>query len=141
MEKIYSKLPIIPAKHLHSIVTLEDFSEKRVDVSEPDQFIQCALLNLNLGDTFKPHIHNVNHREEHYIAQESWVVIRGKVRVSFYDLDGSFICNRLLHQGDASFTYFGGHTYESLAENTLVYEFKTGKYIDQKTDKTFINAK
>ena len=34
----------------------------------------------------------------------------------------------------------GGHTYEILESDTLVYEYKTGPYEGQKLDKEFINA-
>jgi len=43
-----------------------------------------------------------------------------------------------LRPGDASFTLYGGHTYEILEDDTIVYEYKTGPYEGQKLDKTFI---
>ena len=44
----------------------------------------------------------------------------------------------ILEAGDASFTLYGGHTYEILDEGTIVYEYKTGPYEGQALDKTFI---
>jgi len=81
-------------------------------------------------------------RERHYekqIAQESWVVIKGKVQLFFYDIDGTLLRDDLiLNAGDASFTLYGGHTYKILEEDTIVYEYKTGPYEGQELDKVFI---
>ena len=44
----------------------------------------------------------------------------------------------ILKQGDASFTLYGGHTYEILENDTLVYEYKTGPYEGQRLDKEMI---
>ena len=57
-----------------------------------------------------------------------------------YDLDDTILATPTLKQGDASFTLYGGHTYEILEDDTLVYEFKTGPYEGQILDKEFINA-
>ena len=73
-----------------------------------------------------------------YIAQESWVVVKGRVRCHFYDLDDSLIKEVDLEAGDCSITLAGGHTYTGLENDTLVREFKTGPYRGQKLDKQFI---
>ena len=72
------------------------------------------------------------------IAQESWVIVKGSVEVSFFDIDGSFLEKHVLNAGDSSFTLEGGHTYEILEDDTLVYEYKTGPYTGQHNDKVFI---
>tara|TARA_Y100001963_G_scaffold103303_1_gene142187 strand:+ start:570 stop:986 length:417 start_codon:yes stop_codon:yes gene_type:complete len=137
MKKIYSKLQ--PDKLLHIIVRKEDLTPGRVEVVHEDNFIQCALLNMEKGKTFKPHRHIWKERTRNIIAQESWIVIQGKVKCIFYDLDDNIIDTPILNPGDASFTLEGGHTYEILEEDTLVYEYKTGPYEGQKLDKIFIN--
>jgi hypothetical protein len=48
------------------------------------------------------------------------------------------LTTEILHVGDASFTLEGGHNYEILEDNTLVYEYKTGPYEGQEMDKKFI---
>ena len=91
------------------------------------------------GQTFKPHQHIWKDGEKKVIAQESWVVIKGSVQCSFFDIDGSLISEPILNKGDCSITLEGGHTYSILKPGTLVYEFKTGPYKGQKYDKEFIN--
>ena len=137
MEKISSKVD--PNKLLHIIVRKEDLTPGRVEVVPEDQFIQCALLNMEKGKTFKPHKHIRKERTRNVIAQESWIVIQGSVKCIFYDLDDQIISTPTLYPGDASFTLEGGHNYEIQEDNTLVYEYKTGPYEGQSLDKTIID--
>jgi len=137
MQKIYSKVE--PEKLLHIIVRKDDFKPGRQDIVEENQFIQCSILQMEEGKTFKPHKHIWKERTRNVIAQESWVVIQGSVQPIFYDLDDTIIdVDIVLNAGDASFTLEGGHNYLILEEGTLVYEYKTGPYEGQSLDKTFI---
>ena len=136
MEKIYSKIQ--PDKLLHIIVRKDDMKPGREDIVSEENFIQCSMLNMNEGKTFRPHKHIWKERTRNVIAQESWVVIQGSVKCIFYDLDDSIIAEPILYSGDASFTLEGGHNYLTLEDNTLVYEYKTGPYEGQIMDKTFI---
>jgi cupin fold WbuC family metalloprotein len=90
------------------------------------------------GKTFRPHKHIWKERNRNVIAQESWIVVQGKVKCIFYDLDDTIITEKIIEQGDASFTLQGGHNYLILEDNTLVYEYKTGPYEGQQLDKVFI---
>jgi cupin fold WbuC family metalloprotein len=136
MEKIYSKVE--PTKLLHIINRLEEINN-RSEVVPENNFIQCATLKMEKGKTFKPHKHITKERTyKEQIAQESWVVIKGSVKCIFYDIDDTIIATPILNAGDASFTLYGGHTYEILEEDTIVYEYKTGPYEGQSLDKTFI---
>jgi len=140
MEIIYSKIE--EGKILHIIKRLSEIEQQdvdRVDIVEPDNFIQCSALNMKKDKTFKPHKHIFKERTyKEQIAQESWVVIRGSVRCVFYDVDDTVLAEPILYAGDASFTLGGGHTYHILENNTIVYEYKTGPYEGQKNDKIFI---
>jgi len=138
MEKVYSIID--PDKLLHIIVRKKDLTPGRVEVVPEDQFIQCALLNMGEGKTFKPHKHIWKERTRNVIAQESWVVIQGRVKCILYDIDDQILYTPTLFPGDASFTLEGGHTYEILEDDTLVYEYKTGPYEGQALDKTFIDG-
>jgi hypothetical protein len=137
MEKIYSKIE--PNKLLHIINRLPEI-EGRNDIVPEENFIQCATLRMPKNKTFPPHKHIT--KDRHYpsqIAQESWVIIKGRVKCKFYDIDDTLISEPILGPGDASFTLYGGHTYEILEEDTIVYEYKTGPYEGQKLDKQFLN--
>ena len=137
MEKIYSK---VDGRLLHIINRLSEI-QGRTDVIESDHFIQCATLRMENGKTFPPHKHITKERTyKEQIAQESWVIIKGRVRCKFYDIDDTLIAEPILGVGDASFTLYGGHTYEILEDDTVVYEYKTGPYEGQEMDKVFIDT-
>ena len=136
MKKIYSKTD--PTKLLHIVVRKEDFSEGRQDIVEENQFIQCSILKMESGKTFRPHKHIWKERTRNVIAQESWMIVQGSVKAFFYDLDDTIIEEVILNAGDASFTLEGGHNYLILEDGTMVYEYKTGPYEGQLMDKTFI---
>jgi cupin fold WbuC family metalloprotein len=138
MEKIYSKVD--PSKLLHLIVRKEEITPGRQDIVSEEHFIQCSILNMEEGKTFRPHKHIWKERTRNVIAQESWIVIQGSVKCIFYDLDNTIIAEPILYPGDASFTLEGGHNYLILEDNTLVYEYKTGPYEGQALDKTFLDA-
>ena len=136
MYKIYSRKD--PSKLLHLINRFEEITD-RTDVAPNEQFIQLATLRMPKGKTFKPHQHIWKPAQtEQVIAQESWVVIKGSVKVFFYDLDGSLLETNIINTGDCSMTFEGGHTYEILENDTVVYEYKTGPYTGQANDKVFI---
>ena len=137
MKVIKSKLK--KDKILHIVYRKTDFN-KRQDIINPENFIQLASIVLKKNQTFKAHKHfwkNINYKKT--IAQESWVVIRGKVKVLFYDTNDKFLYQTILTKGDCSITLEGGHNYISLTNNSLVYEFKSGPYYGQINDKVFIN--
>lgn len=136
MEKIYSKVE--PEKLLHIIVRKEDFKPGRQDIVEENQFIQCSILQMEEGKTFKPHKHIWKERTRNVIAQESWIVVRGSVKCILYDIDDTVIAEPILYSGDASFTLEGGHNYYILEDDTFVYEYKTGPYEGQQLDKVFL---
>lgn len=136
MEKIYSRIQ--PEKLLHIIVRKEDMKPGREDIVSEENFIQCSMLNMDEGKTFKPHRHIWKERTRNVIVQESWVVIQGSVKCIFYDLDDNIIAEPILYPGDSSFTLEGGHNYLILENDTLVYEYKTGPYEGQQLDKKFI---
>ena len=136
MEKIYSKVET--DKLLHVINRLDEING-RTEVIPENNFIQCSTLKMEKDKTFPPHKHIT--KDRHYteqIAQESWVVIKGSVRCILFDIDDQIIATPILYPGDASFTLYGGHTYEILEEDTIVYEYKTGPYEGQSLDKKFI---
>lgn len=136
MEKYYSNID--PDLLLHIVIRKEDFIAGRQEIIPTENFLQCCTLNLAEGHTFKPHKHIWKQQDLLVIAQESWVVISGRVRVKFYDLNDVLIADPVLEAGDASFTLQGGHNYVILEDNTRVLEMKTGPYFGQKMDKVFI---
>ena len=82
IEKIYSKIE--PNKLLHLINRYEDIID-RINLCPNTEFLQLATLNMKKGTTFKPHKHIYKNGPNSIIAQESWVVINGSVKVYMYE--------------------------------------------------------
>lgn len=136
MYKIYSKAT--PGKLLHLVHRMQEIQE-RTNVADDQQFLQLATLRMKKSTTFRPHQHIwKTPAYDKTIAQESWVIIKGSVEVSFYDTDGALLEKQIINQGDCSMTFEGGHTYLILEDDTVVYEYKTGPYQGQEQDKVFI---
>lgn len=134
---IYSKIQ--PTKILHIINRKRDTQPGRTDLVDTEQFLQCAVMRHPKGVTFRPHHHFEQvRRNDNWIAQESWCVISGLVGITLYDIDNSVIHTDVLEPGDISITLAGGHTYTFMADESLVYEYKTGPYYGVENDKKFI---
>jgi hypothetical protein len=136
MEKIYSKIE--PEKLLHIIHRLDDIKAVRTDLSDPKESLQIATLNLNKGKTFYPHKHIYKKGPENIIAQESWIVLKGRIKCILYDIDDVIIAEPILEAGDSSITFYGGHNYECLEDDSRVVEMKSGPYEGIELDKVKI---
>ena len=137
MEKIFSKLENDVL--LHIIYRKEDIVSFRDNITPEEEYLQVASIKMQNGRTFQAHKHI--HQERYTdIAQESWVVIDGKIRAILYDLDDTIIATRTLNEGDCSITFRGGHNYECLKDNTIVYEYKTGPYQGVEKDKVLLEV-
>lgn len=130
----------VDGRLLHIVNRLSEVNKERTDIAPPEQFLQLASLKLDKGKTFRPHQHIWKPVPmETIIAQESWVVIQGAVKVHYYDIDKKPLCDVVLFPGDISITFEGGHSYTILAKDTIVYEFKGCPYTGQANDKVFID--
>ncbi len=135
MKKVFSKVE--PGVLLHLYNRREEITTHRQDLCPSEEFLQVACFTLPKGKTFRAHKH-IKQIKTTDIAQESWIVVHGLVRVFYYDLDDAILEEVDLKPGDCSVTFRGGHNYLALEENSIVYEYKTGPYYGQERDKTFI---
>ena len=71
-------------------------------------------------------------------AQESWLRLRGSIKASLFDTDGTLLTTESIRFGDCVITFEGGHTLDILEEDTVMYEFKTGPYTGIENDKVFL---
>jgi hypothetical protein len=135
LTQIFSK--VNPEKLLHSVYR-PTVKSNRIDLAPPEQFLQLSIINPSHGKKYDKHYHIWKTPSfDKTIAQESWVIISGSVRVSFYDTDNQLLQEEIIGPGECSMTFEGGHTYEILEENTSIYEFKTGPYNGRENDKQF----
>jgi len=132
MKKIYSKID--PTKLILSELRFHEISEYRTDLSPDEEFLQVSGRKLKLGTIVPAHKHLQIDRTTN-ITQEAWIILNGKVKGIFYDLDNSILYESILTDGDCIVLYRGGHSLEVVEEDTIFYEFKTGPYFGIDIDK------
>ena len=135
VERIYSKVE--PDLLLLAIGRHTDIDKSRTDFSPDHEYMQVSAKKLSKGTSFLPHKHNKILRTSD-LTQEAWVFLSGKVTARFWDIDDSIIFETDLGPGDLAVVFRGGHSFEVLEDNTILYEFKTGPYYGQEKDKTYI---
>lgn len=133
--KIYSKVE--KDLILHIINKKNEITHNRVDLCNNQEYLQVACFKMDNNKTFRPHKHIKCERTTD-ITQESWIVVKGKVKAILYDIDDTIIHEEILEQGDCSITFRGGHNYLCMEDDSIVYEYKTGPYLGQEKDKAFI---
>jgi hypothetical protein len=124
----------------HLVLTLEDFPAKgsRIDVVEPQNFLQLALMHGLEGISFRAHRHLERRRTfDNLRAQEAWVILSGSVEVTYFDEQDELLGSVILDAGSVSVTLRGGHAYR-INEDAKVFEFKSGPYEGLEIDKKFI---
>ena len=138
VKKIYSEIE--EGMLLHIICSPSEIDQPRTDIVASEEFLQLAVLKYEKGRTFVPHKHIIKEVPRASITQESWVVLKGKVKAIFYDLNDEVLTTEILNEGELSITFHGGHNYEILEDDTLVLEYKTGPYYGQTRDKESLNG-
>jgi len=137
MEKIFSKVQ--PGLLLHMIVRSKDFTMSRQDVIDPNNFLQCAIKRMREGETFRSHKHiETPVTYETRKTQESWIMLRGVIRCTLFDINDTFLVKPVLKAGDMCITLHGGHTFTVLEDDSCMIEIKTGPYEGVSKDKMFI---
>ena len=135
--KIYSKVE--PDKILLSMIRFDEIKDVRNDISPDEEFIQASGRILYSDFKVKAHKHNIQMRKTS-LTQEAWVVLKGKIKAKFYDLDDKLIFETILKDGDCISIFRGGHSLEVLQDKTIFYEFKNGPYNGVAKDKVFIDG-
>ncbi len=137
IKKIWSKVE--PENLLHQFFSSLHESDRRTDLCADEEYLQVACIAANKGTTCRPHRHITLTRETD-ITQEVWIVVSGCARVTYYDLDGSVLRVQPLFAGSCSITFRGGHSYEILNDDTVIFEVKSGPYFGQVKDKVFLGG-
>lgn len=133
MAKFHSQA--VPGLLCHMCCSTDAGYYGRSDLVDPEERLQVAILQFEKGKLFQPHIHLKRERPI-LVTQEAWVVLKGSVKVRYFDLDKNHIADVVLSAGDISMTFRGGHGYEML-EDSEVVEFKLGQFAAE-GDKEYI---
>ena len=105
------------------------------DATDAGEYLQCAVINMDNGKQFDPHVHIPCERTTD-TTQEAWVVLKGKIKITYYDENKNPMDEpAVISAGGCTISFWGGHKYECLEDGTVVYEFKTGPYFGKDADK------
>ena len=132
---IYSKKN--KKKVIASIYHYKNHENDRLDLSPKNEFIQTAIVNKNKNFYLNPHRHLRIMRKSN-TTQEVWIIIQGKIEVTFYDIDKNLLTKKILKKNDISILFRGGHSMKILSKKIKIYEIKNGPYYGKKKDTQYI---
>tara|TARA_B100000989_G_scaffold297664_1_gene284226 strand:- start:14284 stop:14691 length:408 start_codon:yes stop_codon:yes gene_type:complete len=133
MRKIYSRNQ--EQLLIASIIRLNEISNYRKDLSPHEEFLQVSARKFSELIKVDPHKHFQIDRNTNR-TQESWIIIKGKVKAEIFDLNDELIDEEILTDGDCIVLFRGGHSLEVLSKETIMYEVKNGPYFGKINDKT-----
>ncbi|MEX0895732.1 MAG: WbuC family cupin fold metalloprotein [Patescibacteria group bacterium] len=127
MTKANTKFEI---KHLNELVAIVVRAHHKVEnlefVTDENNPLQVGYHNKSAGVALTPHIHISNTKVVDKV-QEVLYIISGKVKATFYTIDGEVIDSVILNSGDTLVQISMGHGFEML-EKTKIFEVKQGPY-------------
>ena len=129
----------IYSKKKKLIACIYKFKKKinsRINLSPENELLQASIIKLDEKFNLERHIHSKVFRKTTG-TQEIWIVMRGKLKATFYETNKTKICSKILKKGDISILFRGGHKFVTLEKNTIIYEIKNGPYIQGKDLKKF----
>lgn len=106
-------------RHSHKVKDLEFFTD---DLNP----LQVGMHNKSKGTSLTPHIH-LSDTKVITEVQEVLYIVSGKVKVTYYTIDGDMIDSVVLSRGDILIHYRMGHGFEIL-EDAQIFEIKQGPY-------------
>ena len=126
MFKIYSK---IKKKKLLHVFYRSKNKLSRINLTPENEFLQASVIKFNDKKTVNSHRH-LKHDilKTKRPIQESWILIKGKAKLSYFDVNKKFIKSFSMNPGDISITFYGGHKLEIKKKGSILYEYKTGPY-------------
>lgn len=128
MLKIYSKIDKYLLLHTISLYIRD--GKSREDIVDSSMPVQVSRIKLANSKKVKPHFHKLKKINYDSVNQnECWIVIRGSIEISLFDLDKAHLKTTNLHEGDILFTSGGGHSINKSSKDSEFIEVKLGPYI------------
>ena len=136
MLKVFSK---INKKKLLHIVFRPSHKSQRINITPEKEFLQISSLKFSKNKIINAHKH-LNHDmlKKKRPIQESWILIKGLAKISFFDLNKKLLKIKILKPGDISVSFAGAHKLQIMKNNTRIYEYKTGPYKGSNKDLKFL---
>jgi hypothetical protein len=114
--------------------SMEDAGWGSTFITENSLSMQLGVMRKNKGD-IQNHIHKVRNRQTKSISNEFHYVVRGKVLVRLYGYQRNLISKVMLTPQMYCMLFNGGHGFEIVKDDTLMFECKLGNYTNVEEDK------
>lgn len=123
-------------KKIALISKFNNFKKNTINflTNENDEF-QVAKMSRDKNYEIKAHYHP-KRLKKIYRTSEVLILLKGKIKVKFYNSKNIFFSSRIINTGDMIIFFSGGHEFKFLKKSSLI-EVKQGPYNKAK-DKKFI---
>jgi len=133
-----SEVNIVTSRLANSVEIASIYRSKyqlgRKNITKAHQILQLAVIGFSYKNHVNAHFHNPLPRKT-VGTSECWIVMKGKIKVNFFDTDNSFLHSTDLRKGDMAIFYSGGHSLEVVSKKAQIYELKNGPYEGDLLDK------
>src|SRR5437016_2367178 len=124
---------------LLAIIVSHSFHEQGIHFFTSKELSQqLAYMRHPAGKIIDAHVHNPVPREVQY-TQEVLFIIRGKLRVDFYNDSQQYLESRILTAGDVILLIRGGHGFEVIEELEMI-EVKQGPHVGEQDKTRFVGV-
>jgi hypothetical protein len=111
-----------------AIIIRGEYKKDGVEFFTPHEFSQqLGYMNRPKGYFIEPHSHRIVERKVSH-TQEVLHIKSGKIKISVFDNQQTFIEELILVKGDTILLATGGHSVEMLEDSELI-EIKQGPYL------------
>lgn len=105
-------------------------------LSQPEDYMQYAIMSLKYDEHVPRHIHKKRYREATtYPTHEFFVVLNGKVLATIYNDDKQELGTIVLTEGSFLCQHAGGHEFNAVRSETVMLEIKHGPFLGVEIDK------
>lgn len=120
-------------KLLAKIIRSDYIKKSGINFFTPNKFSQqVAFMSHPKNYIIQPHLHK-NRLKKIYNATEVLIIIKGILKVNFFDMKKNFLFSKKLYKNDIIILLSGGHGFKILKSCQFI-EVKQGPY-DIKRDK------
>jgi len=117
------------------IVSIEECVLPIQFFSENKDALQVGVSRCNKGDYIQNHFHNQFPRNTD-LLNEVLYVVQGSIRANLYDDEKRLIASEEVRQNEFIILLSGGHGFEPLTDNSIIFEAKNGPFVSVEHDKT-----
>lgn len=102
--------------------------------TEPNDGLQIGMFRYGKNKVIQNHIHNIFSRSFNKTC-EMLFVLNGRLRADIFSDEKELVQSIEVNKNEFIILLNGGHGFETLDENTIIFEAKNGPYFGVEKDK------